>query len=146
MKQSSILPGLALAALSLLAAATPTHAGERPIRASGAGTINSGTMYARLEATHLGKANFVGGVDPDLFDNSQILEIPVSLTAANGDRLFLDAVVFFDVDTEIAVGTVTFSGGTGRFETATGSADVMFDFGDYPHQHFLVLIDGSIDY
>jgi hypothetical protein len=63
--------------------------------------------------------------------------------------LYLDSDVDYDLDYDtsigIAIGTLTFAGGTGRFQAATGSADVMFVF-DLNLQHFLFLIDGSINY
>ena len=57
MKRFSILLSLALAVLTLLAAGTPAHAGDRPFNASGGGYVSYyGThMHARFEATHLGK-------------------------------------------------------------------------------------------
>jgi hypothetical protein len=143
-----------IAAVLLLVVAgaiAPAAAEERLFNASGAGfyDTHSGSMYSRFKATHLGKANFYGSVFPDYLDNSQIFGFPVDLTAANGDRLFLDSVVDYVLDYDtgigIAIGTLTFTGGTGRFETATGNADVMFVF-DTIHQRFLFLIDGSIDY
>ena len=148
------LPRIA-AVLLLVVAGTlaPAAAGERAFKASGAGVISQ-TYYMNasgFEATHLGKAYFSGFVDPDLLQYPGILEIPAYLTAANGDRLYLDSAVYNDVDpatgiaTGIAIGTLTFKGGTGRFQAATGSADVMFVF-DTNYQHFLFLIDGSIDY
>ena len=147
MKRFSLQLVLALAALTLLAAVAPAAAEERPFKATGVGGIGrSGEMYARgFEGTHLGKAIFYGGVDLDEAQYPVILKIPAYLTAANGDRLYLDSVVYNDVDTGIAIGTLTFNGGTGRFRDATGSADVMFVF-DPDFQHFLFLIDGSIDF
>ena len=137
------------AVLLLIVAGTvaPAAAEERPFQATGVGFIaHDGYLLAlTFEGTHLGKARFDGNVDPDLLQYPYILEIPAYLTAANGDRLYLDSVVYNDVDTGIAIGTLTFNGGTGRFQDATGSADVMFVF-DLNLQHFLFLIDGSIDY
>ena len=143
------------AVLILVVAGTlaPAAAEEREFKASSVGVvyIDSGYMIAGLEATHLGKATFNGNVDPYSLANSQILEIPAYLTAANGDRLYLDSVVDYVVDDGtdtaigIAIGTLTFTGGTGRFQDATGSADVTFVF-DLNLQKFVFLIDGSIDY
>jgi len=148
MKRFSIPLGVALAVLSLLAAGTPAHAGERPFRADLSGGLYydgySGSLGAiGFEATHLGKANFFGGVGS--LDNSQIIYISGDFSAANGDRLFATSAVDFDMDTGIAIGTLTFTGGTGRFEDAAGSADVIFVL-DPDLQSFYFLIDGSVDY
>ena len=152
MKLFSIRLGLILATLPLLVAGTPAHAGERPFKASGYGHVDgNGGMMIHLGATqHLGKASGFGSVDGNL-ENPQILEIPCYLYAANGDRLHLHSVVDYHTDYNtgigIAIGTMTFTGGTGRFQDATGSADVMFVFDIYSvYFDFDLLIDGSIDY
>ena len=148
MKRFSILLGLALATLTLLAAGTPTQADERPFRANWSGGLyydgySGGYLFANGQATHLGAASFSGGLGS--LDNSQIIYITGDFRAANGDRLFATSAVDFDVDTGIAIGTLTFTGGTGRFEDAAGSADVIFVL-DPDLQSFYFLIDGSVDY
>ena len=50
-----------------------------------------------------------------------------------------------DPATGVVSATVTFTGGTGRFQDATGSADVIIVF-DSNLSQFLFVIDGSIDY
>ncbi len=166
MKCFSIPLGLALTALSLLAAGTPAHAGERPIRAEG-----RGILFPYYEVcVGAGKGEHVGpcrldinlfwyelfrGFAPNVAPQSLVLE------AANGDRLvaFVDSEM--DLATGIVVGTLTFRGGTGRFADATGSASLLivpdtywFGYEDdvyhypYPFEEtrFSWSLEGTIDY
>lgn len=193
MKCLSILPILALAALSVVATDKPTHADKpkhddkrvhadqsdhadkhhpgkpthpgksahnraRPFMASGSGFRADSRMYApEIKATHLGhKSSLVVSFDQTtLEDFSEFVPDigafpPGVLTSANGDELefyFDEEMYFLEPGTQIFYTTVTFTGGTGRFEDATGSADVMFEFDDsLLFQYFNFLIDGSIDY
>ena len=73
-------------------------------------------------ATHLGLFT----ADASLFphgDGSRF-SATATFTAANGDQLFLIAEGAFTSPTSV-VGTATITGGTGRFEGATGDADFM---------------------
>ena len=47
----------------------------------------------------------------------------VTLVAANGDVVHLSTVSVYDPDTGTATATYSITGGTGRFEDATGSGD-----------------------
>lgn len=178
MKHFSILPGLVLAALTLVAADTPIHADKpahickpvnvkkpphtraHPFQAFGTGSISSGGMYAQdFKATHLGHTNSLlvsfsqASLENNCIfapDNIGGILPPGVLTSANGDVLYFyfDADWYvIDVETGVVNTTVTFTGGTGRFQDATGSADVVLDFLDvFIFQSFSFLIDGSIDY
>jgi hypothetical protein len=92
---------------------------ERPFRAQLAGTE---TLYlptgevdtqGQGEATHLGKYKLVGHG----FVNLETGEASGSgfLTAANGDQIFIESTL------QGGVSIMTFTGGTGRFEGATGT-------------------------
>jgi hypothetical protein len=73
-------------------------------------------------ATHLGLFT----ADASLFphgDGSRF-SATATFTAANGDQLFLIAEGAFTSPTSVP-GTATITGGTGRFEGATGDADFM---------------------
>ena len=105
-------------------------------------------MLGRGEATHLGRSRLSVDQYPDFLGNGVFLPFGGSLKSADGDSLdfvFDQEYYFFDPATRVVITTVTFTGGTGRFEAATGSADVMFVF-DANFQHFVFLIDGSINY
>ena len=71
-------------------------------------------------ATHLGLFT----ADASLFPHGDgiTFSATASFTAANGDQLFLIAEGAFTSPTSV-VGTATITGGTGRFEGATGDAD-----------------------
>jgi hypothetical protein len=92
---------------------------------SGAGVIN---------VTHLGRSNY-GYVNCWDADFETILYQTGSVTAANGDELFWDGPgeggwEVWAVDWEAGtytMGPLSFSGGTGRFEEATGA---FVSFGD----------------
>ena len=72
-------------------------------------------------ATHLGLFT----ADASLFPHGDgKFSATVTFTAANGDQLFLIAEGAFTSPTSV-VGTATITGGTGRFEGATGDADFM---------------------
>jgi hypothetical protein len=116
MKITSILT------VALLVATAPGLAGDEvPFKGTGTATWVS-TDYVNLtstfslggNATHLGK--FTGwsivSYDPQTF-----MPVGAQLTviAANGDRVYLATVA--------ATGTYTVTGGTGRFEGASGSGD-----------------------
>jgi len=158
MKCFSILPGLVLAALTLVAAGTPAHAdkpahaGTRPFHASGEGVV-AGALYApRCEATHLGRSSLFVDLGLDPRDYFVFLPLRAYLTAASGDRLDFDFNAEYyvvDGETGIVSATVTFTGGTGRFQDAAGSADVTFDLYQFINNYsfdFSFQIDGSIAY
>jgi hypothetical protein len=69
---------------------------------------------------------------------------PAGLSAANGDAVFAFLDATYDPADRVATGTIAFSGGTGRFAEAQGSADVLFILGD--GWEFEIYLAGSIDY
>ena len=69
------------------------------------------------------------------------------LTAANGDYLlfkFGDDLYHIDPNGSV-ISPLTIIGGSGRFQNATGSANMMFIF-DWDTGEVCYLMDGSIDY
>lgn len=98
----------------------------RPFKGSGVGIVvdqippNGLVLEWVGTATHLGaftRTEYVFfNADGVSFQGNMIFE------AANGDLLYLDFSGAFETPTD-AFGTYTFSGGTGRFEDASGEAD-----------------------
>ena len=137
--RTGVAAALLLAALTLLPVAYPTLAGDQvPYKGQEVGTVTAGPFQypfghssttAEGEATHIGHYTLVGtfAVDVRFATATGVY----TLTAANGDQLFLDMeghAVLTDFTKTVANFTVT--GGTGRFQGATGSftADNQFEF------------------
>ena len=145
------IPRCAAVLLLVVAGAlAPAAAQERPLNASGEGFVDSvGSLFGRGEATHLGRSSLsVSSYDRDLLSSGYFFAFGGYLRSASGDFLdfaFDEVYYLFDPATGIVSATVTFTGGTGRFQDVTGSADVTFDLDSNLH-NFGFLIDGSIDY
>jgi len=136
--------------LFVACACSPTAAEERPFNASGNGVVSYGfgSLQGRGRATHLGRSSFGVEGDGNLLPYGFFLAYNGYLTSANGDQIYFafDSVEYvFDPAIGVVSATLTFTGGTGRFQDASGSAVVMFDF-DSSFASFLFKIDGSIDY
>jgi hypothetical protein len=132
MRKAIMIVGLILA-LGILAPATAlgkVGGTERPANgnASGTTTVDLGTLGFVTDATgvsaHLGKSTFhLDGVITPTGPDTFTLAGSVVAVAANGDELF---GTFSGTGAATASGsegttTTTFSGGTGRFENASGS-------------------------
>ena len=129
-KQNHLKVGLLLAALTLLPFAYPAMADDQvPYKGEEVGVVSKGAFQfpfahqstaAEGEATHIGHYTLTGDFAVDVrFGTATGV---FTLTAANGDMLFLDMeghAVPTDLTKTVANFTVT--GGTGRFEGATGS-------------------------
>jgi len=113
--------------------ASPAKA-DRPFSASLNTTLNeNGTLSGQGNATHLGLTNVSGvvGFDFSNFPYSLDVYYAATLTAANGDELFVSSVATL---TDVAsppegmnysmAGSFTITGGTGRFAGATGSGAI----------------------
>jgi hypothetical protein len=129
-KQNYLKVGLVLTALTLLPLAYPAMAGDQvPYKGKEVGVITTVTFHfpfdvkrqtAEGEATHVGHYTLTGDFVVDV--RTGVGTGTFTMTAANGDMLFLDSeahVVPTDLTKTVANFTVT--GGTGRFEGATGS-------------------------
>ena len=139
----------------LLAAATVAFGPQRlgatdtvPFKGNAEGAIVSSTpvpegvllrTLARGHATQLGR--FTREEMVVLNPSTGTITGTLVFTAANGDRLVGAVAAQFTSPTTV-VGTITFTGGTGRFENATGDADALVSTAD--GVHFTVEFDGSV--
>ena len=138
-KQNYLKVGLVLTALTLLPLAHPAIAGDEvPYKGKEVGAVtkeafqfpfSQNSTVAEGEATYIGHYTLTGNFVVDV--RSGTATGVFTLIAANGDMLFLDMeghTVPTDLTKTVANFTVT--GGTGRFEGATGSftADNQFGF------------------
>jgi hypothetical protein len=142
-----------LVAVALLGTITPAPAEERPFRLRGAGEVLldetlAGPFTASGQATHLGRWTNQGTIQFTPIPGTPLLTATgeVTFTAANGDTLTADIEGILDVSAVPFVGNATFywTGGTGRFENASGRAD--FVALNDPDGSFTFTCEGSIDY
>ena len=152
MKRLSFSLGLSLAALTLLANATTAHAGERPIQARATGGLSFSGSSPRLVgkglAIHLGKSVVVVTLDEYEFAEGNLVPRTLAIYGAH-DALFASVDAALDPETGIIAGTITFTGGSGRFAHATGSARLLIVLDDAAGLYdlkFDFAIDGTIDY
>ena len=112
----------ALVALGILGLALPADAGDLlPFKGHAKVVI---TSQVPLTASGTGQATYLG-----LFTRTETLVLNadrtftgrLAFTAANGDRLYASIAGGF-TPLGTAVGTYTFTGGTGRFRNASGRA------------------------
>ena len=112
----------AVATLALAAAAAP--AAERPHVSQGtAQFVNANDFVGAGHATHLGQYTEVGSAAFSPTANPAVLRVDAwsIYTAANGDQLYATFTGHLNGLTGAITATVTYVGGTGRFEGATGS-------------------------
>ncbi len=145
------VPRIAAVLLLVLAGTlAPAAAGDRPLHASGAGPAFGGGLFAwNFKATHLGRSSLTVGFDQFSAELGYFVPYGGYLISASGDRLYFEFdKEYYNIDSAgVVSATVTFTGGTGRFRTATGSANVTFsDFDPQYLQSYRFQIDGSIDY
>ncbi|MEW4529942.1 hypothetical protein [Maioricimonas sp. JC845] len=141
---------LTLALLLAMGAASTCQAGkrgaERPFKGHARGIA---TFLSPVEAiidytghaTHLGK--FTRREYLFINEDGFTFQGTMTFVAANGDELDLDFVGMFISPTD-AIGTYTFTGGTGRFVDATGTAEFEAYTPDFVHVR--VRFDGTISY
>jgi hypothetical protein len=126
----------------------PTSAGDEvPFKGQGNEVITEAepaldglhfTVFTTGQATHLGR--FTRHASVVLHADGLVVGTLV-WNAANGDQLFANLVAGF-ISPTAAVGTYTFTGGTGRFENASGEAD--FESVTSDGIHFALMFEGTI--
>src|SRR5437867_844372 len=129
--QNYLKVGLVLTALALLPLALPAMAEDHvPFKGVEMGAASFGsfdfpsltiTSTGEGEATHLGHYTVTGSIMINVLSGA--VTGTFTLTAANGDMLFLTTSGEAPPPSEhpVTVDNVTITGGTGRFEGATGS-------------------------
>jgi hypothetical protein len=135
-----------VAALLVLGAGFPAFA-ARPVPFQGRADLvitnpQPLTAFARGNATHLGR--FTRTETIVVNPNTGTFTGTLVFTAANGDRLYAEADGHFtSPNGDSAEGTYLFTGGTGRFQNASGQAE----FTVKPDQvGFDVTFKGTIQY
>jgi hypothetical protein len=141
---------LVVLALSVAFVAAPVAgAGDRPFKGHASGTILAmpdpsagapGVVEYIGQATHLGRFT---RTEYFFLDETGCVFGWMVFTAANGDQLRLDFDGQF-ISPTTAVGTYEFTGGTGRFRDAAGTADFEAVLGDQGHVD--VVFEGTIRY
>ena len=158
-KQKYLKIGLVLTALALLPLANPALAADQvPFQGKEVGAVISDVLpfafpFAFDGMTAVGEATLIGHytLSGDLVANV-ILGTAVgtfTMTAANGDMLFLDAAGgVVRTDPTKIFWNYTVTGGTGRFEGATGSFTAHIQLaavvGSISPNAYVAEIDGSI--
>ena len=107
----------------------------------------SGAVSITGVGSHLG--HFTGQglihvVNIDLGADRVDLAGTATFTTKNGDKLFVSVTISFGISTHIGVEHITFTGGTGRFAGASGSATLNCQAtGTDPTMHLAVVCDSQ---
>ncbi len=156
-KQNYLKVGLVLTALALLPLAYPAMAEDQaPFKGVEVGAYTAGPFdfpFATVlntgegEATHLGHYSVTGSIVINLLSGA--VTGTFTLTAANGDMLFLTLTGNAPPPSvKETVDNITVTGGTGRFEGATGSwvtdSHFAFLFGETLSDPYVAILDGTI--
>jgi hypothetical protein len=118
------LPGEPPALAAPLATGTEQH--TVPIKLSARITSDgTGVLSLTGNGSHLGRWTGQGSIDSVVIDAAAgrvAISATVTIVAANGDRLFVSVSVSLSLATGPGEETIIFTGGTGRFAGASGSA------------------------
>jgi len=131
----------------LLTVCDRADAAVRPHASRGTAQFVSPTDFIGAgHATHLGRYTEVGSVAFSPTPNPAVLGVTGSMvyTAANGDAL--NAAINGELNglTGAITATLTYTGGTGRFDSASGSASLAGQM--LPDGTISVAVRGTIDY
>ena len=136
-----------LSAIGILAIAAPAPAASLPYASRGtAQFVNANDFVGTGMATHLGRYDEVGSVQFSPTADPTVLQIDAwaIYTAANGDRLYALFTGHLNGLTGAITATVTYVGGTGRFDDASGTATLSAQL--LGGGSIEVAIKGTIDY
>jgi hypothetical protein len=144
---SSLHPVVAvLVAASVLTVTTRASAAERPHVSRGTAQFTPTGFVGTGYATHLGQYTEVGAItfgDPT-GPTTVAITAWSTYTAASGDELHARFSGELNVVTGAITATVTYVGGTGRFDGASGSAALSGQL--LPDGTIAVSVVGTIDY
>ena len=138
---------LVCALASLLAFSSLAAAAFRPHSSRGTAQFISDTEFVGSgNATHLGRYSETGTVLFTPTEDPAVLQVDGSIvyTAANGDERHATVSGQLNGQTGVITATLTYVGGTGRFDDATGSATLAGQAG--PGGTISVRVSGNIDY
>jgi hypothetical protein len=136
-----------LVATGMLMVGTRASGEERPHFLRGTAQFVSPTDFVGSgRATHLGNYTEVGSASFSPTADPTVLRVDawVVLTAADGDQLYETITGQLDGLTGVITATVTYVGGTGRFDDASGSATLSGLM--LPGGRIAVSVEGTIDY
>ena len=136
-----------LVATGMLTVATRVSAEERAHKLRGTAHFVSPTDFVGSgDATHLGRYAEAGSAQFSPTADPTVLRVDawVVLTASDGDRLYETITGELDLLTGAITATVTYVGGTGRFDDADGAATLAGQF--LPDGTIAVSVEGTIDY
>lgn len=120
---------------------------ERPHSARGTAQFVSQTDFVGAgQATHLGDYTEVGSVSFSPTEDPAVLRVDgwVIYTAANGDQLNAIITGYLNGQTGAITATISYVGGTGRFDDAGGTARLLGQI--QPDGTIAVAVVGTIDY
>ena len=136
-----------LVAAGMLTVTTRASAADRPHKSGGTAQFVSPTDFVGSgKATHLGRYTEVGAVQFSPTDDPTVFRLDAwsIYTAANGDQLYATFTGHLNGLTGAITATVTYVGGTGRFDDASGSATLAGQI--QPDGTLAVSVEGTIDY
>jgi hypothetical protein len=146
---AGLVPAPLEAPIALVQAAAAPAGQEVPFHLSGDGQLDfaTGNFSASGEATQLGHWTNSGHLDlvPVVVNGTPLIHATgyADFVAANGDGLSMSIDGFADPATGHATATFTVTGGTGRFQNATGTEHMELDQ-NFATGAFTFTLDGTI--
>jgi hypothetical protein len=144
---AAFVAGFALAAAGTLAFPGRASAAVRSYFATGTAHFVSPTDFVGSgRATHLGHYSEQGSVAFTSTSNPAVLQVTgtTAYFAANGDRLDAHVSGTLNQATGVVLATLTYVGGTGRFDDASGQSSLAGQM--EPNGTIRVTVTGVIDY
>ena len=144
---SQRLFALLLSAIGVLTLVAPAQAVQRAYVSRGTAHFTGpNTFVGAGAATHLAQYEETGSVQfSDTADPTvSHLEASATYTAANGDQIYATFTGELNGVTGAITATVTYTGGTGRFANASGTATLSGQL--LPGGSIEVAVKGTIDY